>query len=68
MIGELLPMEETRAGRELIERGFEHGGEQITLAQLDRVCGALDAGLRVQVEALRLAKAEELALALLEFR
>jgi hypothetical protein len=64
MIGELLPVEETRAGRELIERGVE----RVTLAQLERVCGGLDAGLRGQVEALPLAKAEQLALALLEFR
>ena len=64
MIGELLPVEETRAGRELIERGIE----RITLAQLERVCGGLDSELRVQVEALPLAKAEELALALLDFR
>ncbi len=68
MIGELLPVEETRAGRELIERGFERGVEQVTLALLERVCGGLDSRLRVQVEALPLAKAEELALALLDFR
>jgi hypothetical protein len=76
MIAELTPVEETRAGRELIEKGIERGIEQgieqgierVTLVQLERVCGGLDAARRERVAALPAPQAEELALALLEFR
>jgi hypothetical protein len=64
MIAELTPVEETRAGRELIERGIG----QVTLVQLERVCGGLDDLHRAQVAALPVEKARKLALALLDFR
>lgn len=76
MIGELIPVEETRAGRDLIERGLERGLErgihvgvdEVLFVQLERVCGQLDEIRRARVEALTVPIAKELALALLDFR
>jgi hypothetical protein len=50
-----------------IERGIERGIGRVALAQLERVCGVLDEARRGRVESLPVGKAEELALALLEF-
>ncbi len=92
MIEELVQVEETRAGRELIEKGIERGIEkgmergveeglergleqgihrgidEVIVALLDRICGGLDDIRRTRVEDLPVAKAKELALALLDFR
>jgi len=63
MIGEFIPVEETRTGRELIERGVD----EVLFVLLERVCGALDQARRARIEALPVARAKELALALLDF-
>jgi hypothetical protein len=51
-----------------IEQGIEQGIERVTLALLERVCGGLTEAQRERVEKLPVAKAEQLALALLDFR
>jgi len=66
-IGEFLPVEETRTGRDLMERGIQVGVDEVLFVLLERVCGALDPARRARIEALPVARAKERALALLEF-
>jgi predicted transposase YdaD len=71
MLGELTPLEQTRAYREIVEKNqpiWRHEGEaQLVLRQLHRCLGTLTDQQRARVQALPVEQLEDLGEALLDF-
>ena len=75
MLGELTPLEQTRAYREIVEKnqpiwfaeGRQEGEAQLVLRQLHRRIGSLTEAQHEQIKALPVEPLEDLGEALLDF-